>query len=226
MISFENVSKVYNHQSVALENVTLKIEPREFVSLVGSSGAGKTTLLRLLMREEDPPEGAIFFDGANVREVPRNAFHKIRRRIGMIFQDYKLLPGKTVHENIAFAMEAAGRSDAEIEEDVPQVLAVVGLTEKADRFPRQLSGGEQQRVAIARALVNRPDVLLADEPTGNLDPIHTWEIITLLQRINELGTTVILASHDKEIINAINKRVVILDKGRVISDEEKGKYLV
>ncbi|TSC67220.1 MAG: cell division transport system ATP-binding protein [Parcubacteria group bacterium Gr01-1014_66] len=226
MISFENVSKVYNHQSVALENVTLKIEPREFVSLVGSSGAGKTTLLRLLMREEDPTEGAIFFDGANVREVPRNAFHKIRRRIGMIFQDYKLLPGKTVHENIAFAMEAAGRSDAEIEEDVPQVLAVVGLTEKADRFPRQLSGGEQQRVAIARALVNRPDVLLADEPTGNLDPIHTWEIITLLQRINELGTTVILASHDKEIINAINKRVVILDKGRVISDEEKGKYLV
>lgn len=226
MLFFDNVSKIYNHNSVALKNVTLKIHPKEFVSLVGSSGAGKTTLLRLLTREEEPTSGKIFLDGLEVSSVPKKAMHHVRRRIGIVFQDYKLLPTKTAYENVTFAMEAAGKDDAEIEEDVPQVLHLVGLADKMDNFPHQLSGGEQQRVAIARALVNRPDVLLADEPTGNLDPINTWEIIRLLQKINELGTTIIFASHNREIINSIDKRVIVLDKGEIISDQEKGKYLV
>ena len=225
MIFFDNVSKVYNHSSVALRNVTLRIQPKEFVSIVGSSGSGKTTLLKLLTREEDPTEGTIFLDGLEVSALTRRDLHHVRRRIGTIFQDYKLLPTKTVLENVAFAMEVAGRQDAEIEEDVPQVLELVGLGNKTENFPHQLSGGEQQRVAIARALVNRPDVLLADEPTGNLDPINTREIVKLLQKINGLSTTVVLASHDKEVINAIDKRVVVLDKGEVISDKERGKYL-
>ena len=226
MLFFDNVSKIYNHNSVALKNVTLKIHPKEFVSLVGSSGAGKTTLLRLLTREEEPTEGKIFLDGLEINLVPKKAMHHVRRRIGIIFQDYKLLPTKTAYENVTFAMEAAGKDDAEIEEDVPQVLHLVGLADKIDNFPHQLSGGEQQRVAIARALVNRPDVLLADEPTGNLDPINTWEIIRLLQKINELGTTIIFASHNREIINSIEKRVIVLEKGEIISDQENGKYLV
>ncbi|MFY9463383.1 MAG: cell division ATP-binding protein FtsE [Candidatus Sungiibacteriota bacterium] len=226
MIYFDNISKIYNHASVALRNITLRIEPKEFVSLVGASGSGKTTLLKLLIREEDPTEGAIFLDGLEVSALAHRDLHHVRRRIGTVFQDYKLLPQRTAAENVAFAMEAAGRGDAEIEEDVPQVLELVGLYDKMDNFPHQLSGGEQQRVAIARALVNRPDVILADEPTGNLDPVNTWEIIKLLQKINGLGTTVLLATHDKEVINAIDKRVIVLDKGEVISDKEKGKYLV
>jgi len=226
VIFFDNVSKIYNHNSVALKNVVLKIRPREFVSIVGSSGAGKTTLLKLLIREEDPTEGRIFLDGLEVTAIRRQQLHHIRRRIGTVFQDYKLLPDRTAYENIAFAMEASGKSNEEIEEDVPQILEIVGLKDKAHNFPHQLSGGEKQRVAIARALVNRPDVILADEPTGNLDPINTWETIKLLQKINGLGTTVVLASHDKEIINAIDKRVVVLDKGEIISDQERGKYLV
>lgn len=226
MIFFDNVSKIYNHNSVALKNVTLRIQPKEFISLVGASGAGKSTLLKLLIREEEPSSGRIFLDGLEVTDLTRAELHHIRRRIGTVFQDYKLLSAKTAYENVAFAMEVAGKSDEEISEDVGQVLELVGLALKIDNFPYQLSGGEKQRVAIARALVNRPDVILADEPTGNLDPINTWEILKLLQKINELGTTVIFASHDKEIINAIDKRVVVLDKGEVISDQEKGKYLV
>ncbi len=226
MIFFDNISKIYNHASVALRNITLRIEPKEFVSVVGSSGSGKTTLLKLLIREEDPTEGSIFLDGMEVSAVAHRDLHHVRRRIGTVFQDYKLLPTKTAAENVAFAMEAAGRGDAEIEEDVPQVLELVGLYDKMDNFPHELSGGEKQRVAIARALVNRPEVILADEPTGNLDPVNTWEIIKLLQKINGLGTTVMLATHDKEVINAIDKRVIVLDKGEVISDKERGKYLV
>lgn len=226
MIFFDNVSKIYNHHAAALSHVTLKIEPKEFVSIVGTSGAGKSTLLKLLIREEEPTDGKIFLDGLDVTTLSRRALHHVRRRIGTVFQDYKLLPAKTAYENVAFAMEVAGRRDEEIAEDVPQALELVGLEEKMDNFPSQLSGGEKQRVAIARALVNRPDVILADEPTGNLDPINTWEIIKLLQKINGLGTTVVLATHDKEIINSIDKRVVVLDKGEVISDEEKGKYLI
>lgn len=226
MIYFENISKVYNSHSVALKNVSLRIQPKEFVSLVGSSGAGKTTLLKLLIREEEPTEGKIYLDGVDVTNVDRKNLHHLRRRIGVVFQDYKLLPIKTAYENVAFAMEAAGRHDAEIEEDVPQVLELVGLKEKQQNFPHQLSGGEKQRVAIARALVNRPDVILADEPAANLDPINTWEIVKLLQKINDLGTTVVLATHDKEIINSIDKRVITLDKGEIINDQERGKYLV
>lgn len=226
MILFENVSKVYNQNSVALKGINLRVHPKEFTALVGSSGAGKTTLLKLLMREEDPTEGKIYLDGTEITEIPRNNLHTLRRKIGTVFQDYKLLPTKTAYENVAFAMEAAGRDDAEIEEDVPQVLELVGLQEKMNNFPSQLSGGEQQRVAIARALVNRPDVILADEPAANLDPINTWEIVKLLHKINELGTTVILATHDKEIINNIEKRVIVLDHGEVVSDKENGKYLL
>ena len=226
MIFFDNVSKIYNHHSVGVQNITLRINPKEFVAVVGASGAGKTTLLRLLLREEDPTGGKIFLDGVEITGLHRGQLHHLRRRIGTVFQDYKLLPSKTAYENIAFAMEVAGKSDEEINEDVPQALELVGLAAKADQFPHQLSGGEKQRVAIARALINRPDVLLADEPSGNLDPINTWEIIRLLQKINQLGTTVLLATHDKEIVNSIEKRVIVLDRGSVVSDKENGKYLV
>ncbi len=226
MIFFDNVSKIYNHHSVALKNVTLRMEPKEFVFLVGSSGAGKTTLLKLLIREETPTDGKIFLDGIEVTDIGIGEMHKVRRRIGTVFQDYKLLPTKTAYENISFVMEAAGRADAEIEEDVPEVLELVGLSDKRDNFPHQLSGGEKQRVAIARALVNRPDVILADEATGDLDPINTLEIVKLLQKINELGTTVVLATHNKEIVNSADRRVIVLDKGEIISDKEKGKYLL
>lgn len=226
MIFFDNISKIYNHNSTALRNVTLKIQPKEFVAVVGSSGAGKTTLIKLLLREEDPTEGRIFLDGVELTALKKNQLHHVRRKIGTIFQDFKLLPDRTAYENVAFAMEVAGRHNEEIEEDVPQAFELVGLAGKMDNFPHQLSGGEKQRVAIARALVNRPDVVLADEPTGNLDPINTWEIVRLLEKINMLGKTVILASHDKEIINNIGKRVVVFEKGEIISDQENGKYLV
>ncbi|MEK7074772.1 MAG: cell division ATP-binding protein FtsE [Patescibacteria group bacterium] len=226
MIFFDNISKVYSNNSVALQNITLRIQAKEFVSIVGASGAGKTTLLRLLLREEEPTEGKITLDGVDISSVRRRHLHHVRRRIGTVFQDYKLLPSKTAYENVAFAMEAAGKRDEEIHEDVPQSLELVGLADKADHFPSQLSGGEKQRVAIARALINRPDVILADEPAANLDPINTWEIIKLLQKINSLGTTVVLSTHDKEIINNLDKRVVVLDKGIIQSDKENGKYLL
>lgn len=226
MIFFDNVSKIYNHHSVALKNVNLRVDPKEFVFIVGSSGAGKTTLLKLLIREEQPTDGKIFLDGIEVTDIGIGEMHKVRRRIGTVFQDYKLLPTKTAYENIAFVMEAAGRADSEIEEDVPEVLELVGLSGKRDNFPNQLSGGEKQRVAIARALVNRPDVILADEATGDLDPINTLEIVKLLEKINELGTTVVLATHNKEIVNSADRRVIVLDKGEIISDKENGKYLL
>ena len=226
MISFENVSKIYSQTSVALKNVTLKVEPNEFVSLVGASGAGKSTLLKLLSAEEKPSEGNIFFDGLEVTALPHKELPTLRRRIGTVFQDYKLLPTKPAFENVAFGMEASARTDEEIERDVPKILDLVGLSNKADQFPHELSGGEKQRVAIARALVNRPEVILADEPTGNLDPINTWDIIKLLIKINELGTTVILATHDKEIINSLDRRVISLENGSIIRDEQRGKYLI
>ena len=226
MIFFDNVSKIYNSHSAALKNVTLRFHPREFVSLVGASGAGKTTLLKLLIREEEPSEGSIFLDGTEVSSLSSKDMHILRRRIGTVFQDYKLLPSKNAYENVAFAMQVAGKGDSEIDEDVPQVLELVGLAAKTDNFPHQLSAGEKQRVAIARALVNRPDVILADEPTANLDPVNTGEIIKLLHKINVLGTTVILATHDREVINSLERRVVALERGTVVSDEEKGKYMV
>ena len=224
MILFENVSKIYSPTSIALQDVTLEIKPHEFVSLVGPSGAGKSTILKMLIAEETPTEGRVLLDGMEVTGLTLGELPYLRRRVGMVFQDYKLLPQKTVYENIAFAMEAAGKKDAEIEKSVPEALEIVDLVEKQEHFPHELSGGEKQRVAIARAIINQPDVLMADEPTGNLDPANTWELVRLLQKVNELGTTVLLATHDKQIVDYLGRRVVSLERGKVIRDEMKGKY--
>lgn len=225
MIRFDKVSKAYNGQ-FAVEDITLNIDKGEFVSLVGASGAGKSTLLKLLIAEEKPTAGKIFLDKEDITAMSHAKLPHLRRRIGTVFQDFKLLSQKTTYENVAFAMEVAGKSKKEIQEDVPQVLQLVGLEDKAKLFPRQLSGGEQQRVAIARALVHQPDVIIADEPTGNLDPLNTWDVIRLLLKINELGTTILLATHDREIINTVNKRVVSMDKGKIVRDEQNGRYIL
>lgn len=226
MIYFDNVTKRYNGNSIALENVTFSIEPKEFLSIVGPSGAGKSTVIKLLLAEEKPTSGKVFFESLDVHGLTKNEIPAIRRKIGTVFQDFRLLPTKTAYENIAFALEASGRPDEEIAADVPHVLELVGLADKADFFPHELSGGQQQRVAIARALVNRPEVVIADEPTGNLDPLATWDIIRLLGKINELGTTVVLATHDKNIIDTIGKRVITLEGGRVTRDEKHGLYIL
>ncbi len=226
MILFKNVSKIYPHNSVALEDATFEIEPREFLSLVGRSGAGKSTVLKLLIAEERPTSGNIFFENQDVGFLKSHQVSQLRRRIGVVFQDFKLLPSKNVYENAAFTLEVVGASPQQISEDVPQVLELVGLEKKAGSFPSELSGGEKQRAAIARALVHRPDVLLADEPTGNLDYTNTWEIVNLLVKINELGTNVVLATHDKEIVNKLKRRVITLEDGKVISDEKKGRYII
>ncbi len=226
MIYFDKVSKKYSDNTIALDDVSFSIAPGEFVSIVGHSGAGKTTLLKMLLAEERPSEGAVFFESTNVHEVPRTEVPALRRRIGTVFQDFRLLPQKTAYENIAFAMEAAGRTDEEIASDVPQVLELVDLGEKIWNFPYQLSGGQRQRVAIARAIINQPDVLIADEPTGNLDPINTHEIVQILRKINDLGTTVILTTHNKGVIDSLGKRVITMDAGRVIRDDKEGKYIL
>lgn len=226
MINFYGVSKIYNHNSVALEDISFKINPNEFVSIVGRSGAGKSTIIKLLIGEEKPTKGRIFFGQYEVNKLKDKDLPALRRHIGIVFQDFKLLPTKTAYENVAFALEVVGRPVREIKDLVPQVLDMVGLLDKANNFPNELSGGEKQRVAIARAMIHRPEVILADEPTGNLDPFHTFEIINLLLKINELGTTVILATHDKEIVNSLNKRVITLESGRIIRDEDKGKFIL
>ena len=226
MIYFDNVSKIYTEDSIALENVTLSIEPKEFVSVVGQSGAGKSTLLRLLLAEEKPSEGKVYFESSDIHELSLQELTDIRRRIGVVFQDFRLLPYKTAYENVAFAMEVSGQSDEAIAADVPQVLELVGLADKAWHFPHEMSGGEKQRVAIARAIVNRPDVVIADEPTGNLDPLNTWDIVKLLAKINGRGTIVLLATHNRDIINALGKRVITLEKGRVIRDDKRGRYVL
>ncbi len=228
MIAFQSVSKVYNHHlnSVALEDVSFDVAPGEFVSLAGRSGAGKSTVIKLLIGEERPSKGRIYFNQYEVNKLRDDDLPAFRRHVGVVFQDFRLLPTKTAWENVAFAMEVAGRSQHEINELVPQVLDMVGLGDKGNNFPAQLSGGEKQRVGIARAMIHRPEVVIADEPTGNLDPLNAYEIIKLLEKINKLGTTVILATHDKEVINALDRRVVTLDRGRIIRDEEKGKYIL
>lgn len=226
MIYFDGVSKIYNDQSTALDNVTLSVGPKEFVSVVGHAGAGKTTLLKMVLAEETPTSGTVFFESTDVTKIPKSRLHTLRRKIGTVFQDFRLIPHKTAYENIAFAMEAAGRTDEEIAADVPHVLDLVDLADKAWNFPHELSGGERQRVAIGRAIVNQPDVLLADEPTGNLDPINTYQVVEILKRINELGTTVILTSHNKGVVDALGKRVITMDQGRVVRDDKEGRYVL
>ncbi|OHA67089.1 MAG: cell division ATP-binding protein FtsE [Candidatus Wildermuthbacteria bacterium RIFCSPHIGHO2_02_FULL_47_12] len=226
MISFQKVTKAYSPSSIALSDVSFEVKQGEFVSLVGKSGAGKTTLLKLLLAEERPTQGNVFFEDQDVARIPSSLLPHLRRKIGTVFQDYKLLHSKTAYENIAYVMEVMGATDAEIERDVAGVLEIVGLLNRSHHYPMQLSGGEKQRVAIARALIHRPEVIVADEPTGNLDPYHTADIIRLLVKINELGTTVILATHNKEVINHLGKRVITLEQGKVVRDEERGKFIL
>lgn len=226
MIFFNGVTKIYPPDTQALKDVSFKVGNGEFVSVVGRSGAGKTTLLKLLIAEEKPTAGQILFDSQDVHQLSVDELASARRRIGVVFQDYKLLSFRTLYENIAYVMEVMGASDEEIGQEVPQVLELVGLEQKADHFPRQLSGGEHQRAAVARAIVHRPELLLADEPTGNLDPYHTKDVINLLQRINEMGTAVVLATHDREIINSLRRRVITLEDGQLVRDEQKGKFIL
>lgn len=224
MIYFDNVSKVYPDGTAALDGVRLSIKNGEFVSIVGHSGAGKTTLMRLLLGEERATSGTVSFESVDIQKVRAKDMPNFRRQIGAVFQDFRLIPNKTVYENIAFAMEVAGKTDEEIASDVPHVLELVDLSKKVWNFPRQLSGGELQRVAIARAIVNHPSIVIADEPTGNLDPINTYEIIQILKKINDLGTTVILTTHNKGVVEALGKRVITMDHGRITRDDPTGKY--
>jgi cell division transport system ATP-binding protein len=224
LITLDDVSKRYPNGTFALRDVDLHIEGGDFVFLVGSSGAGKSTLIRLLIREEAASTGRVVVDGEDVGRMPRGRVPKLRRKVGVVFQDFKLLPTRTVAENVAFALIVTGHEGSVIREETERVLSLVGLTPRRDHFPDQLSGGEQQRTAIARALVNRPQILIADEPTGNLDPVTSWEIIKLLTRVNELGTTLVIATHNAEIVNALRRRVVHLDHGRVVRDEREGLY--
>ncbi len=226
MIYFDKVSKIYPDDSVALDQVSFGVEPNEFITIVGHSGAGKTTLIKMLIAEDRPSDGAVFFESANIHKLKKGEMNKLRRRIGTVFQDFRLIPNKTAYENIAFAMEAAGRTDAEIASDVPHVLELVDLGNKIWNFPHELSGGEKQRVAIARAIVTQPDIIIADEPTGNLDPINTFEIIKILQKIHNLGTTVLLTTHNKGVVDEVNGRVITMEKGKIIRDDKEGKYIL
>ncbi len=224
MILFDRVTKTYANQSVALSGLNLHIQPKEFVTIVGSSGAGKSTLIKLLTREEVQTSGKIIVGGVDYDTITAAHVPYLRRRIGVVFQDFKLLPGRNVFENVAFALEVSGVSGREIKKSVPKVLQLVGLSTKGKNFPSELSGGERQRVAIARALVRQPKILIADEPTGNLDPKNAWEIIELLLKINRYGTTVLLTTHNKEIVNALKRRVITINRGRIVKDEEQGRY--
>jgi cell division transport system ATP-binding protein len=227
MIYFDNVSKLYNDgRSAALQEVTFQVVPKEFVSIVGHSGAGKTTLLKMIIAEDKPSHGQVFFESLDIHQIPKGKLPKYRRKIGTVFQDFKLLSHKTAYENIAFAMEANGRTDEEIRENVPQALSLVNLDDKAWNFPHELSGGEKQRVAIARAIVNQPDIIVADEPTGNLDPIATYEVVQILRKINDLGTTVIMTTHNKGVIDELGRRVITMDEGRIVRDDQNGKYVL
>ena len=227
MIVYNKVSKTYKKgEKPVLKDISLEIREGEFITFVGYSGAGKSTLLKMVYAEDTPTEGDVYFHRKKINSLKRRELPAHRQQIGTVFQDYKLLASRNVWQNVAFSMEVAGKKPGDIEEDVPQILDIVGLKGKSNKYPGELSGGEQQRVALARALVNRPKVLVADEPTGNLDPISTWEIMQLLLKINEYGTTVMLATHDKDVVNRIGKRVVSLDKGKIIRDDAKGKYCI
>ncbi len=224
MISLKGVTKRYSKESVALHDIHLDIEAGEFLSIVGQSGSGKTTLVKLLIAEERATHGSVAIGGWDITKIKFHDIPLLRRQIGVIFQDFKLLPKKTIGENVAFALEVAGETSKRIREVVPRVLDIVGLGHKMERYPHQLSGGEQQRVVIARSLVHRPKILVADEPTGNLDTLNKQEIVDILKKINSFGTTIVLVTHDREVVNQLGKRVVTLHDGKVIADEKKGKY--
>jgi len=224
LVELKNVSKTYPNGTVALRDVNLKIDKGEFVFLVGPSGSGKTTLVKLLLKEEDATSGEVYVNGYDVTSMTRYEVPYLRRSLGFVFQDFRLLPNKTVYENVAFAMIITEALPKEIRRQVPMALALVGLSRKANMYPSQLSGGEQQRVALARALVNNPALLIADEPTGNLDPETSWEIMKLLSEVNHRGTTVIVATHEKSIVDEMKKRVVSISKGVIVRDQEKGQY--
>lgn len=224
MIELKNIIKRYPNGTVALSGVNLKVQKGEFAFVVGSSGSGKSTLIKLMLKEEDPTDGQVFINGYDVTAMKRKEVPYLRRSLGIVFQDFRLLQNKTVYENVAFAMRVTEAMPREIRRQVPMVLALVGLSKKSDVYPSELSGGEQQRVALARAIVNNPALLLADEPTGNLDPQTSWEIMKLLQEINNRGTTVVVATHEKAIVDAMKKRVIAIDHGMIIRDEEKGLY--
>lgn len=226
MIHLKGVTKQYPGNIIAIRNITLHIEPGEFVSVVGQSGAGKSTIVRLLMAEEAASRGRIIVGGWDITDIKRREIPVLRRQIGVVFQDYKLLRKKTIFENVSFALEVCGEPRQKIKTLVPQLLKIVGLENQQRRFPDQLSGGEQQRVSIARALAHRPKLLLADEPTGNLDSLNAQEIIDVLRKINELGTTIMLVTHNRDIVNALKKRVITLDHGEIISDQAVGRYVL
>jgi cell division transport system ATP-binding protein len=226
MIYIDNVTKIYKNGEESLKSVTLNIDKGEFLSIVGYSGAGKTTLLRLILGEIKPTSGAVYFNSVNISKLSQAKLNKYRRNIGVIFQDFRLISNKNVYENVAFAMQAAGKEEEDVKKDVPHVLKLVGLESKHNSFPQELSGGEKQRVAIARAIVNNPEVIIADEPTGNLDPINTADIIDLLKKINSFGTTVILTTHDKSIVNTLRRRVVTIDKGVITRDDKEGTFIL
>ncbi len=224
MILLKNISKIYPPNIAAVRDVHLHIRPGEFVSIVGQSGTGKSTLAKMLYAEERPTKGKIEVGGWDITHIKNSDVPLLRRQIGVVFQDFKLLPRKTVFENVSFALEVSGATNKRIKEVVPQVLKIVNLHEKGHRYPGQLSGGEQQRVSVARALVHRPKILVADEPTGNLDTFNTQEIMELLKKINEFGTTVVLVTHNREVVNALRKRVITLSDGEIVSDVEEGRY--
>jgi cell division transport system ATP-binding protein len=224
MILIDRLNKTYANGSIALNRINLHIQPKEFVSIVGPSGAGKSTLIKILTREEVPTSGKVIVGGIDYDTVKKRDVPHLRRKIGVVFQDFKLLPGRNVFENVAFAMEITGTPNRVIKHTVPKVLQLVGLSDKEKNFPGQLSGGEKQRVAIARAVVRQPRILIADEPTGNLDPKHAWDIVNLLLKINKYGTTVLLTTHNREIVDNLKRRVVTLRNGRITKDEEVGGY--
>jgi cell division transport system ATP-binding protein len=224
MLYFDRVSKEYENGNKVLCDISLTINKGELVSVVGHSGAGKTTLIKMLLAEESPTEGVVSFNSDDIHMLKGKDMTNYRRKVGVVFQDFRLIPNKTAYENVAFAMEAAGRHDDEIEEDVPHVLDLVDLKDKMHHFPHQLSGGEQQRVAIARAIINRPEIIIADEPTGNLDPLNTYDIVQILKKINDLGTTVILTTHNKGIVDNLGRRVITMENGKVTRDQKSGKF--
>jgi len=224
LIEFQNVTKIYDKGVQALTNINLKIDKGEFVFLVGASGAGKSTFIKLLLKEQDPTNGTIYINNQNVGDISRRKIPHFRRGISVVFQDFRLLPNKTVFENVAFAMEVIEASPKEIRRQVPMILSMVGLSERASQYPHELSGGERQRVSIARAIVNNPSILIADEPTGNLDPETAWEIMKVLKSINRRGTTILMATHAKDIVDVMQQRVIALEKGRIVRDEQRGAY--